>query len=61
MGVMAAGFDLSGLSDAEKERRLAAVEAESAEVIARFAVDGAFGASTIANIATAFKPEGGDR
>jgi len=56
MNALAANFDLSGLSEAEKERRLAAIEAESADVLARFAIDGGFGAPTTANVATAIAP-----
>lgn len=54
--VLAANFDLSGLSDAEKERRFTAVEAESAEVFQRFALDGGFGAPSFANVASAVVP-----
>jgi hypothetical protein len=50
---MVAGFDLSALSETEKEQRFAAIEADSAEVFARFALDEGFGAPTVANIATA--------
>jgi ubiquinone/menaquinone biosynthesis C-methylase UbiE len=37
LNVMAMNFDLAGFSDDERERRLAAVEAECAPIIARFA------------------------
>jgi SAM-dependent methyltransferase len=52
----AAKFDLSGLSESEKERRLSAVEAESADVFARFVLDDGFGASSVANVASATAP-----
>ena len=51
-----AGFDLSALSDAEKEQRFAAIEADSAEVFARFALDVGFGAPSVANVAIAYTP-----
>jgi ubiquinone/menaquinone biosynthesis C-methylase UbiE len=53
MNVMAAGFDLSALSEQEKERRFAAIEADSAEVLARFAQGDGYGARSVANVATA--------
>lgn len=56
MNTMAANFDSSSLSDAEKERRLSAIETESAEVFARFALDGGFGAPSTANVVTAISP-----
>jgi ubiquinone/menaquinone biosynthesis C-methylase UbiE len=56
MNATVAGFDLSALSEAEKERRFAAIEADSAEVFARFALDGGFGAPSFANVATAVAP-----
>ena len=56
MNAMAANFDLASLSDTEKERRFAAIEADSAEVFARFALDEGFGAPSIANVATAVSP-----
>ncbi|HEX6763994.1 MAG TPA: class I SAM-dependent methyltransferase [Polyangiaceae bacterium] len=61
---LAANFDLSGLSEDEKERRFAAVEADSAEVFARFALDDGFGAPSFANVASAVSPRtrnGGDQ
>ncbi len=57
MNAMAANFDLAAFSDEEKERRFAAIEADSAEVFARFALDGGFGAPSVANVATAISPE----
>jgi hypothetical protein len=56
MNAMVAGFDLSALSETEKEQRFAAIETDSAEVFARFALDEGFGAPTVANIATAVAP-----
>lgn len=56
MNAMAANHDLGSLSDAEKERRFAAVEADSAEVFTRFALDEGFGAPSVANVATATSP-----
>jgi ubiquinone/menaquinone biosynthesis C-methylase UbiE len=53
---MAANFDLSALSEDEKERRFAAIEADSAEVFARFALDEGFGAPSFANVASAVAP-----
>lgn len=54
--VFAAGFDLGRLSDVERERRLAAVEAETAPVLARFTVDGVITAPSRANVASARVP-----
>jgi len=54
MNVMAANFDLNPLSEAEKERRFAAIEAESMEAATRFALDGGFGAPSVADVARAF-------
>jgi ubiquinone/menaquinone biosynthesis C-methylase UbiE len=56
MNAIAAGFDLGSLSDAEKERRFSAIEADSKEVLARFALDEGFGAATVANVARAVVP-----
>jgi len=42
LNAMASNFDLSALPDAERERRLAAVESESAAILGRFAVNGGF-------------------
>lgn len=53
MNALAANFDLSALSEAAKEQKFAAIEAESAEVFARFALDGGFGAPSFANVASA--------
>jgi hypothetical protein len=47
--------DTSALSDDERERRLAAVEAEGAEILARFTVDGGFGAASFADVVSARK------
>jgi SAM-dependent methyltransferase len=56
LNVMAANFDLSALSEAEREQRLAAIEAESSEAGRRFALDGGFGATSVANVAKAIAP-----
>jgi ubiquinone/menaquinone biosynthesis C-methylase UbiE len=56
---MAGGFDLGALSDAEKEQRFAAIEADSVEVFARFALDGGFGGPSFANVTTALAPLAG--
>jgi ubiquinone/menaquinone biosynthesis C-methylase UbiE len=56
MNAMAANFDLGAFSEDEKERRFAAVERDSAEVFARFALDGGFGAPSFANVAKATAP-----
>jgi ubiquinone/menaquinone biosynthesis C-methylase UbiE len=56
MSALAAGFDLSGLSDDERERRLAAVDADSAPVLARFTTDGFIVAPSSANVASAHVP-----
>ncbi len=56
MNAMAANFELDALSEAEKERRFAAVEADSAEVLTRFALDEGFGAPSVANVASAVSP-----
>jgi SAM-dependent methyltransferase len=54
---LAANFDLAGLTDAERERRLAAVEADTIPVLARFAADGGgFTAPSSANVASAVNP-----
>lgn len=54
---LAGNFELAGLSDDERERRLAAVEADSAPVLERFrAPDGAFEATSITNVAIATAP-----
>ncbi len=50
---MAANFDLASLSDAEREHKLAAVEAASTSVLQRFTIDGFITARSITNIATA--------
>jgi ubiquinone/menaquinone biosynthesis C-methylase UbiE len=56
MNAMASNFDLTALSEADKERRFAAIETDSAEVFARFALDGGFGAPSVANVVTAISP-----
>jgi ubiquinone/menaquinone biosynthesis C-methylase UbiE len=54
---LAGNFDLSALSEEERERRLAAVEADSAPVLARFAAPGGgYVATSIANVAIATVP-----
>lgn len=58
MNALAANVDLSLLSDDERERRFAAVEADSAEVFARFAFDGGFEAPSCTNVARAMAPRG---
>jgi SAM-dependent methyltransferase len=56
LNAMAAGFDLGALSDAERERRLAAIEADSVEVLTRFAQSEGVGAPSVTNIVTAVAP-----
>lgn len=56
LNAMASNFDLSSLDDVERERRLAAVEADSNDVLAGFAVEGGFRATSSANVATATSP-----
>lgn len=56
MNVLGANFDLSSLSEAEKEKRFAAIEADSIEVLSRFALDDGVGAPSVANVATAIAP-----
>jgi ubiquinone/menaquinone biosynthesis C-methylase UbiE len=56
LSALAANFDLSALSEEEKERRLSAIEEESREVFSRFALDEGFGAPSVANVATAMSP-----
>jgi SAM-dependent methyltransferase len=51
--VHAANFDLSTLSNEEREAKLAAVEAESIEAMKTFLVDGIVNAVTRANLVTA--------
>ena len=53
LNVRAMGFDLESLPDAERERRLAAVETETTAALARFAGDGGYLEPARANIATA--------
>jgi ubiquinone/menaquinone biosynthesis C-methylase UbiE len=50
---LAAGFDLTVFSDEERDRRLAAIEAESQPILAGFAVPGGYGAPSRANVVTA--------
>lgn len=53
LSALAANFDLSGLSAEERERRLAAVEAESIEAVAELTSDGGISAPARANLVTA--------
>lgn len=55
MEVIAGGYDLSGLSDAERERRLALYETDARKAIAPFATDGGYATPSSLNIATATK------
>ncbi len=57
MNALAANFDLTGLTDEEREHRLAAVERDSAAVMAAFLVDGMYTAPTFANVASARRPQ----
>jgi hypothetical protein len=45
--------DTSALSEAEREKRLAAFDADCVEVLARFSMDGTFGAATFADVVSA--------
>ncbi len=56
MSAMAAQHDLSGLDDRERERRWAAVEADSAAVLARFADAGGVASRSVTNVAIARVP-----
>jgi SAM-dependent methyltransferase len=53
LSAMATGVDLAALSEAEREAKLARVEADSLEVLRRFAVDGGYQAPSRANLVTA--------
>ena len=53
LNALAANFDLSGLSAAEREARLSTVEAESIEASKPFAVEGGIAAPSSANLVTA--------
>jgi ubiquinone/menaquinone biosynthesis C-methylase UbiE len=53
LNAMGANIDLSGFSDAERERRFAALEAEGAAVLAQFTVDGVVQAPSFTNVVTA--------
>jgi SAM-dependent methyltransferase len=53
LSALAANFDLSALSDAEREARLTTIETESVEAMKHFAVDGGFAAPSRANLVTA--------
>jgi hypothetical protein len=53
MSALAANFDLSALTDAEREAKLAAIESESLEAVERFLVGGEIAAPTRACIVTA--------
>ncbi len=57
----AAVFDLARLGEAEREQRLASMEAECAPILARFTVDGQITEPARANVATAFAPKSADR
>ena len=56
LSTLAAGFDLTALSEDERERRLAAIEAESRSILAGFAVPGGFGAPSRANVVIVRRP-----
>jgi len=56
LNALAANFDLSALSEEEKEMRLSAIEADSADVLARFTLDDGFGGPSFANVAVANAP-----
>ncbi len=56
VNIMPMGFDFASLSDEERERRLAAVEAECAPIAARYAVDGGIAAPMSTNVITATSP-----
>jgi len=53
LSALAANFDLQGLSSAEREARLSALEAESIEASKAFAADGGIAAPSRANLITA--------
>lgn len=55
---LAANFDLSALSDGQREAKLAALEAESIEATKAFAVDGVVSAPARANVVTATADRG---
>jgi hypothetical protein len=56
LGVLAAGHDLSRITDAEREEKLAIVEAESRAALAAFTVDGRIRARNRTNLVTARRP-----
>jgi ubiquinone/menaquinone biosynthesis C-methylase UbiE len=56
LSAMAANHDLSALGDDERERRWAAVESDSAGVLARFAADGGYNNPSTTNVAVARVP-----
>jgi hypothetical protein len=56
LNVMAMGFDMSGLDDADREHRFAAFEAESAPLVERFAEGDGFAAQMSANVLSAVAP-----
>lgn len=58
LNALAANFDLSRFSDAEREARLAALEADSREATRRFMIDGAICAPARANLITAISRGG---
>jgi ubiquinone/menaquinone biosynthesis C-methylase UbiE len=53
MSAMAANLDLSALSEPERARRFAALEAEAAPVLAQLTVDGVVSAPSFTNVVTA--------
>lgn len=58
MSALAANFDLSGLSEAEREERLSALEAESRQAAQQFADRGAIAAPSRANLVSAVRGAG---
>jgi ubiquinone/menaquinone biosynthesis C-methylase UbiE len=56
LNVMAMGFDMSGLSDADRDREFAAFDAEAAPVVARYARGEGFAAEMSANVLSAVAP-----
>jgi len=53
LSAMAAQHDLSAFDDAERARRWAALEADSADALARFAVAGGTANPSVTNVAVA--------
>ena len=56
LNVMAMGFDMSGLSDADRDRKFAAFDAEAAPVVATYAQGEGFAAEMRANVLSAVAP-----